>query len=306
MTIYILKRVLAVIPVLIVISFLTVAMLRLAPGDPAATLAGETATPAQILAIRHDLRLDRPILVQYGLFMRDILHGNLGRSLKNNRLVTDEVRTRLPHTAKLAGAAMAFAIILGVTIGIVSATRQNSFLDNIVMVGVVTGYSFPSFWAGLLLILFFGVKLRWLPFVGDESLKNLLLPALTLGLQPAAVIARLTRSSMIEVIHLDYIRTAWAKGLRERTVIVRHALKNALIPVTTVIGLEVGALLGGAVVTETIFSWPGLGTLAVSAINSRDYPMVQGVVLLTTVIFVLINLLVDLVYGFLDPRIRYD
>ncbi len=306
MTTYILKRVLAVIPVLFVISFLTVAMLRLAPGDPAATLAGDFATPAQIQAIRHDLRLDRPIPVQYGLFLRDIAHGNLGRSLKNNRLVTDEMRTRLPHTAKLAGAAMLFAIALGVTIGIVSATRQNSVLDNIVMVGVVTGYSFPSFWAGLLLILFFGVKLGWLPFVGDGNPKNLILPALTLGLQPAAVIARLTRSSMIEIIHLDYIRTAWAKGLRERAIITRHALKNALIPVTTVIGLEIGALLGGAVITETIFSWPGLGTLAVSAINSRDYPMVQGVVLLTTVIFVLINLIVDLVYGFLDPRIRYD
>lgn len=303
---FILKRVLAVIPVLVIISFLTVAMLRLAPGDPAATLAGETATPAQIQAIRHDLRLDRSIPVQYGLFMRDVAHGNLGRSLKTNRLVADELRSRLPHTAKLALAAMAFSIIIGITVGIASATRQNSRLDNIVMVGVITGYSFPSFWAGLLLILFFGVKLGWFPFVGDESPKNLVLPALTLGLQPAAVIARLTRSSMIEVIHLDYIRTAWAKGLRERSVIVRHALKNALIPVITVIGIEIGALLGGAVITETIFSWPGLGTLAVTAINSRDYPMVQGVVLLATITFVLINLIVDLVYGFLDPRIRYD
>jgi peptide/nickel transport system permease protein len=306
MTIYIIKRTLAVIPVLLVISFLTVAMLRLAPGDPAASLAGDFATPQQIAAIRHDLRLDRSIPVQYGLFMRDLAHGNLGRSLKTNRLVTDEMRTRAPHTAKLALAALLLSVVLGVSIGIVSATRQNSVLDNVVMVGVVTGYSFPSFWAGLLLILFFGVKLGWLPFVGDEGPKNLILPALALGLQPAAVLARITRSSMIEVINLDYIRTAWAKGLRERAVITRHALKNALIPVVTVIGLEVGALLGGAVITETIFSWPGLGTLAVTAINSRDYPMVQGVVLLATVTFVLINLIVDLVYGFLDPRIRYD
>jgi peptide/nickel transport system permease protein len=306
MTIYIIKRTLAVIPVLLVISFLTVAMLRLAPGDPAASLAGDFATPQQIAAIRHDLRLDRSIPVQYGLFMRDLAHGNLGRSLKTNRLVTDEIRTRTPHTAKLAFAALLLSVVLGVSIGIVSATRQNSVLDNVVMVGVVTGYSFPSFWAGLLLILFFGVKLGWLPFVGDEGPKNLILPALALGLQPAAVLARITRSSMIEVINLDYIRTAWAKGLRERAVITRHALKNALIPVVTVIGLEVGALLGGAVITETIFSWPGLGTLAVTAINSRDYPMVQGVVLLATVTFVLINLIVDLVYGFLDPRIRYD
>ncbi len=306
MAVYILKRVLAVIPVLVVISFLTVALLRLAPGDPAAALAGETATPQQIEAIRHDLRLDRPIPVQYALFVRDVFHGDLGRSLKTHRLVTDEIRTRLPHTAKLAAAAMLFAIVLGITIGIFSATRQNSVLDNIVMVGVVTGYSFPGFWAGLLLILFFGVKLHWLPFVGDERPKNLILPALTLGLQPAAVIARLTRSSMIEVVHLDYIRTAWAKGLRERAVIVRHALKNALIPVVTVIGLEIGALLGGAVITETIFSWPGIGTMAVTAINSHDYPIVQGVVLLATFTFVFINLIVDLIYGILDPRIRYE
>jgi ABC-type dipeptide/oligopeptide/nickel transport system permease component len=179
-------------------------------------------------------------------------------------------------------------------------------LDNIVMVGVVTGYSFPSFWAGLLLILFFGVKLHWLPFIGDDSPKNVVLPALTLGLQPAAVLARLTRASMIEVLHLDYIRTAWAKGLRERAVVTRHALRNALIPLITVIGLEVGGLLGGAVIVETIFAWPGLGTLAVTAINSRDYPIVQGVVLMATVTFVLVNLLVDIVYGFLDPRIRFD
>lgn len=303
---YILKRVLAVIPVLIVISFLTVTLMRLAPGDPAATLAGDTATPEQIQAIRHDLRLDRPIIVQYGLFMRGLLHGDLGRSLKTNRAVTDELRARLPHTVKLTAAAILFSVILGVFIGIVSAVRQNTVLDNVVMVGVVTGYSFPSFWAGLLLILFFGVKLGWLPFIGDESPKNLILPALTLGLQPAAVLARLTRASMIEVLHLDYIRTAWAKGLRGRIVVTRHALRNALIPLVTVIGLEIGGLLGGAVITETIFNWPGLGTLAITAINTRDYPMVQGVVLLATVTFVLVNLFVDLIYGFLDPRIRYD
>ncbi len=303
---YILKRVLAVIPVLFLVSFLTVAMLRLAPGDPAATLAGDFATPQQIQAIRHDLRLDRSIPVQYALFMRDVFHGNLGRSLKTNRMVTDEIRARLPHTAKLALAALLFSVILGVTVGIVSAVRQNTVLDNVVMVGVVTGYSFPSFWAGLLLILFFGVKLGWLPFIGDESPKNLILPALTLGLQPAAVLARLTRASMIEVLHLDYVRTAWAKGLRERAVVTRHALRNALIPLVTVIGLEIGGLLGGAVITETIFAWPGVGTLAVTAINSRDYPIVQGVVLMATVIFVLVNLLVDIVYGLLDPRIRYQ
>ncbi len=303
---FILKRVLAVIPVLLAISFLTVAMLRLVPGDPAASLAGDTATPAQIEAIRRDLRLDEPIHVQYALFMRDVLQGNLGRSLKTNRLVSDELASRMPATAKLAAAAMLFATVVGLAVGIVSAARQNMWVDNAIMAGVVTGYSFPSFWVGILLILFFGVQLRWLPFIGDSSPAHLVLPALTLGLQPAAVIARLTRSSMVEILHLDYVRTAWAKGLRERTVFTRHALKNAFIPVVTVIGLQIGSLLGGAVIAEVIFSWPGLGTLAINAINSRDYPMVQGVVLLAAVTFVMINLFVDLLYGFLDPRIRYE
>jgi len=303
---FILRRVLAVVPVLIAISFLTIVMLRLAPGDPAATLAGETATPQQIAAIRHDLRLDQPIYVQYGLFLWDALHGNFGRSLKTNRTVTDELRSRLPHTAKLALAAIIFATVVGIAVGIVSAARQNSWLDNAITIGVITGYSLPSFWVGILLILFFGVRLGWLPFIGDSGPKHLVLPTITLGLQPAAVIARLTRSSMVEVLHHDYIRTAWAKGLRARAVFMRHALKNACIPVVTVIGLQIGSLLGGAVIAEVIFSWPGLGTLVVTAINSRDYPMVQGVVLLAAVTFVGINLLVDLLYGFLDPRIRYE
>lgn len=306
MTTFIIKRVLAVIPVLVIISFLTIAMLRIAPGDPAATLAGDTATPEQIEAIRRDLRLDRSIPVQYGLFMWDVFHGDLGRSFKTNRLVIDELRSRIPHTAKLAVAAIALAVVIGVTAGVMAAARQNSLFDNAVMVTVVAGYSLPSFWIGLLFIMFFGVRLGWLPFVGAGSWKNLILPALTLGLQPAATIARLTRSSMVEVINMDYIRTAWAKGLTERVVVARHALKNALIPVITVIGLQFGSLLGGAVVVESIFAWPGLGTLAITSINSRDYPMVQGVVLLAAVVFVMLNLVVDLIYGFFDPRIRYD
>lgn len=306
MTAFILRRILAVIPVLVIISFLTIAMLRLAPGDPAITLAGDTATPAQIEAIRHDMRLDRPIHVQYALFMWDVFHGDLGRSVKTSRAVSDELLARMPNTGKLALAAMGFAIVVGVVTGVIAAARHNSLLDNAIMVSVVTGYSLPSFWIGLLLIMFFGVRLGWLPFVGAGSWKHLILPAITLGLQPAAVIARLTRSSMVEVINLDYIRTAWSKGLRERTVIARHALKNALIPVITVIGLQFGSLLGGAVITEAIFAWPGLGTLAINAINSRDYPMVQGVVLLAAVVFVMLNLLVDLVYGLFDPRIRYE
>ena len=303
---FIIRRVLQVIPVLIIISFLTIAMLRIAPGDPAATLAGETATPAQIEAIRHDLRLDRSIPVQYALFMRDALQGDLGRSVKTNRTVTDELRSRAGYTAILAASAMAFAIVVGILAGVVSAARHNSFFDNSIMVFVVAGYSLPSFWVGLLFILLFGVHLGWLPFIGAGDWKNLVLPSVTLGLAPAAVIARLARSSMIEVINLDYVRTAWAKGLTERVVIVRHALPNAMIPVITVIGLQFGSLLGGAVITEAIFAWPGLGTLAINAINSRDYPMVQGVVLLAAVVFVFVNLFVDLVYGFLDPRIRYE
>ncbi len=303
---YVIRRLLHVIPVLIIISFLTIAMLRLAPGDPAATLAGDTATPEQIERIRHNLRLDRSIPVQYGLFMRDALRGDLGRSVKTNRAVTDELRARMKYTGMLTLSAMTFAIIVGFTAGVVSAARHNSWLDNSVMMGVVAGYSLPSFWVGLMLMMLFGVRLGWLPFIGADSWKNLILPTLTLGISPAAVIARLTRSSMVEVINLDYIRTAWAKGLSERVVVTRHALRNALIPVVTVVGLQFGGLLGGAVVTESIFAWPGIGSLAITSINSRDYPMVQGVVLLAAVVFVGVNLLVDLVYGLLDPRIRYD
>lgn len=303
---YVIRRLLHVIPVLIIISFLTIAMLRLAPGDPAATLAGDTATPEQIEQIRHNMRLDRPIPVQYALFMRDALQGDLGRSVKTNRAVTDELRARMKYTGMLALSAMTFAIVIGITAGVVSAARHNSWLDNSLMMGVVAGYSLPSFWIGLMLMMLFGVRLGWLPFVGADSWKNLILPTLTLGTGPAAVIARLTRSSMVEVINLDYIRTAWAKGLTERVVVMRHALRNALIPVITVVGLQFGGLLGGAVVTESIFAWPGLGSLAITSINSRDYPMVQGVVLLAAITFVGVNLLVDLVYGLLDPRIRYE
>lgn len=306
MLLFTVRRIMATIPVLIVISVVIVAMLRVTPGDPAIALAGPAATPEQIERIRSDLNLDRPIYEQYGLFMWNAVHGDFGRSFNTNQKVLSVLWTRLPYTVELAAAAMVFAVIFGVGAGVIAAARHNSLFDNLIMVVVVSGYSLPTFWFGLLLILFFGVQLGWLPFVGADSPAHLILPALTLGVHPATVIARLTRSSMLEVINTDYVRTAWSKGLNERAVLLGHALKNAFLPVITVIGLQIGGLLGGAVITEQIFGWPGLGSLVINAINTRDYPIVQGVVLFAAVTFVFANLIVDLIYGFLDPRIRYD
>lgn len=299
-------RVLAVIPVLFVISVVIVAMLRVTPGDPAIALAGPTASPEQIEGIRHDLHLDRPIYEQYALFMWGAFHGDLGKSFNTNQTVTSVIWTRLPYTVELAAAAMLFAVVFGLVAGVVAAARHNSWFDNVTMTVIVAGYSFPTFWFGLLIILVVGVKFGLLPFVGADTPAHLILPAITLGVHPATVIARLTRSSMLEVINIDYIRTAWSKGLPERTVLLRHGLRNACLPVVTVIGLEIGGLLGGAVITESIFAWPGLGTLVINAINTRDYPIVQGVVLFAALTFVVTNLIVDLIYGVLDPRIRYE
>ncbi len=302
---YVLRRVLAVVPVLLIISFLVVAMLRIVPGDPAQIIAGDFASKEQVEQVRVNLGLDRPVWEQYVRFVANAAAGDLGRSYQTRRTVVQELGVRLPYTAQLAVCAMAFAIVVGLAAGILAGVRQNTFVDNAIMVVVVIGYSLPTFWLGLLFILLFSVNLNWLPVMGHGTALHLVMPALTLGLHPAAVIARLTRGSMIEVINLDYIRTAWAKGLAPATIVLRHALKNALIPVVTVIGLQFGSLLGGAVIVEAIFNWPGIGTLAIQAIRQRDYQMVQGVVLVAAFTFVMVNLLIDLLYGWLDPRIRY-
>ncbi|MFZ5825494.1 MAG: ABC transporter permease [Bacillota bacterium] len=309
---YVIRKLLAIIPVLIGASFLVFAAVRLAPGDPVSTIVGETATPALRAQVVRELGLDRPLHVQYGIFLRKAVQGDLGRSIRTNDRVSREIGLRLPNTVKLTFAALAVASVLGIGAGVVSATRRNSLFDNASMVAALIGVSIPVFWLGFLLMLFFSITLpKWLgtgpifPPTGTGTWLHLVMPSLTLAAYSMAIIARMTRSSMLEVLQKEYIRTARAKGLSEQVVIFKHALRNALIPVVTTMGLQVGNLLGGAVLTETVFTWPGIGRLLVDAILNRDYPVVQGTVLFITSAFVLVNLVVDLLYGYLDPRIRY-
>ena len=303
---YTLRRLLYAIPVMFAVSLIVFGILHIAPGDPATMLGGEDARPEDVAAIRANYGLDKPLYVQYAVWMGNVLRGNLGRSIVTRRPVIDEITSRLPSTVQLAVASLALAVVVGMAAGVISATRQYSALDHGVMVLALLGVSMPVFWLGLMLIMVFAVELRWLPTGGTGTIQQLVLPSITLGAASAAIIARMTRSSMLEVIRQDYIRTARAKGLIERVVLVRHALMNALIPVTTVVGIEFGYLLGGAVITETVFSRPGLGRLLVTSINSRDFPVVQGTLMLLAGSFVLVNLLVDILYAFLDPRIRYE
>ncbi len=354
MTRYIVRRLLLLVPVLLGISIVTFAMLRLIPGDPARVMLGEHATEESVAAIQQRLGLDRPLPVQYVLYLESCLRLDLGRSIKTNRPVLQEIAQRLPATVELTLGAMLVACLLGLPAGILAAYRHNSAFDLATMFGALVGVSMPIFWLGLMLAYVFGFLLKWLPpsarlSVGVEMksiaeawglsgaspqvaslneffsgfyvlrailtgnlraladvLSHLILPSIALGSIPTATIARMTRSAMLDVLGQDYIRTARAKGLRERTVLLRHALKNAFLPVSTIIGLEIGWLLGGAILTETIFSWPGLGRLVVDRILARDYPVVQGSVLVISLIFVVVNLLVDISYAYLDPRIHYD
>jgi len=293
------------IPVLFGISIIIFAMVRVIPGDPGYILAGPHATKEQIEQIREQLGLNKHPALQYLLFLKNIFRGDLGTSTRTGLPVTKEIMARFPNTLLLAFSSILIATVFGVLIVIISGVKQNSKFDYLSMLFALFGLSMPVFWLGLMLMLLFSIKLGWFPAVGAEGLNHLLLPSLTLGANSTAIIARMTRSSMLEVIRLDYIRTARAKGLAENVVIMRHALKNALIPVVTVIGLQTGTLLGGAVLTEIVFAWPGIGRLLVEAILSRDYPVVQGVVLLVATTFILINLIVDIIYSYLDPRIRY-
>ncbi len=305
MTRYIQQRVLLAIPTILLTSVVVFLMLYLIPGDPASIYVGESqATPERIAQIRHSLGFDRPLYVQYGDFLWKALHGNLGRSVQTNRPVAQEVLDRLPNTIQLAVAAMILAILSGVSLGLISGLKQNSWLDTLAMLGALTGVSIPVFWLGLLLIMFFAVRLHWFPATSQPGLRGLVLPAISLALLSTATLARLVRSSIIEVLHLEFLQTTRAKGLRERTVVLRHALPNALIPVITVIGLQFGSLLSGAVVTETVFARPGLGKLVVDSIQNKDFPVVQGVILVLAMIYVVVNLLVDLSYAIIDPRIR--
>ena len=315
------------------VSIVVFFMVRAIPGDPAQLLLGQQATQEQVQQVRQNMGLDKPVIVQYGIFLADALRGDLGQSIVTGRPVTTELLARFPATLELTSFAMLVAILVGVPVGVISAVRQYSWLDKFTSVLALTGISMPIFWLAMILIVIFFVNLGWLPFPGRlstgyavtsitglvlvdslltlnfpafwDGLKHLILPAIALGTIPMAVIMRMTRSSMLEVMGEDYVRTARAKGVVPWRVIFKHALRNAMLPTVTVIGLQAGLLMGGAVITETIFSWPGVGQIAYDSVNRRDYAMIQGVVLYGATLFVLINLLVDVLYAILDPRVRY-
>lgn len=302
---FIIRRLLLLIPVLLGVTFIVFTLMYMTPGDPAAIMLGEDAPQDAVEQLRTELGLDKPFLIQYGNFVKNIIvHRDFGTSYITKRPVSQEVFARFPATLKLAGAAVLVSVGIGVPLGIISATKQYSIFDNVSMVFALIGVSMPNFWQGLLLIMLFSLHLGWLPASGFSGFKYLILPALTIGTSSAAIITRMTRSSMLEVIRQDYITTARAKGQKESKVINRHALGNALIPIITVVGLQFGKLLGGAVLTESIFAVPGVGRLMVESIKARDFPMVQGGVLYIALCFTVVNLLVDILYAFVDPRIR--
>lgn len=303
---YVLKRLLLALPVLLGVSVVVFVAIRLIPGDPALLMAGQAATQEVVQQIRTSLGLDQPLPVQYLYFLRNVIRGDLGRSLFNGAPVVEELAQRFPRTVRLALASILVASLIGIPSGVFAATRRSSWVDTLVMVVALAGVSVPVFWLGLNLILVFSVRLQWLPAFGYETWRHLLLPSVTLGAASAAIVARMTRSAMLEVLSQEYVRTARAKGLGERVVVNRHALRNALIPVVTILGLQLGTLLSGAVLTETVFAWPGIGRLLVEAVLARDYPVIQGATLLIAATFVALNVLVDVLYGLLDPRIRYE
>jgi peptide/nickel transport system permease protein len=323
---------LQIIPVLLGVSIVVFFMVRAIPGDPAQIMLGQQATEARVQQLRENMGLDKPIIVQYGLFLKNALRGDLGNSIVTGRPVTTELLVRLPATFELTAFAMLIAVLVGIPVGVISAVKQYSLLDKTTSVLALTGISMPIFWLAMILVVIFGVNLELLPFPGRldpttaitsitgmvlvdslltlnfagfwDGLLHLIMPALALATIPMAVVMRMTRSSMLEVMNEDYVRTARAKGVVPWRVIGKHALRNAMLPTITVIGLQVGLLMGGAIITETIFSWPGIGLYAYDSISSRDYASIQGVVLYGALLFVLINLLVDILYAVLDPRVR--
>ncbi|RNB91393.1 ABC transporter permease [Brevibacillus fluminis] len=306
MFVYIIRRLFQMIPVLLGVILVVFLIMQMVPGDPALLLAGEGASAENVAKIRHQLGLDQPVMLQYIHYVGNVVQGDLGTSLRSNLPVLDEIMTRLPITIELALASIFITIVLGMLAGIISATKQYSFADITIMIIALLGVSLPSFWLGLTMIYYFSVKLHLFPVAGWGTWKHLVLPAITLGASGAAIVARMTRSSMLDVIRQDYIRTAKAKGLKQRVIVYKHALKNALIPVITVVGLQFGILLGGAVLVESVFAINGLGRLIVDAIRMRDLPVVQGGVLVASVIFVFVNLAVDVLYRYFNKRIELD
>jgi peptide/nickel transport system permease protein len=305
MGLYLLRRLGLAVPTLLGVTVVVFALIRLIPGDPARLILGLQASEDEVARLRVELGLDRPLYVQYARFFARLVRGDLGYSAVTREPVIGEIGSRLPATVQLAVSSIVLATLVGMAAGILSAARQYSALDYLVMTVALFGVSLPVFWLGLMLMLLFSVYLNWLPAGGYGTPAHLVLPTVALAAFSVAIIARMTRSSLLEVFNQDYIRTARAKGLHGRVVILRHALKNALIPVITVIGLQFGALLGGAILTETVFAWPGMGRLLVSAITARDYAVVQGVVLVFAGLFTLVNLAVDVLYAYVDPRIHY-
>lgn len=307
MTRYLSRRLLQAFPTVIIVTIVVFLMLDLIPGDPAEIFVGENrSTPEMIERIREEMGLNRPLYIQYLDYMWNALRGDFGHSLNNKRPVLDEIFLRLPFTAELTLGAFFIAITLGISLGIVAALFHNTIIDSLAMVLALIGISMPVYWSSLLLIILFSVTLKWLPPIGQGGIDRLLMPALALGLLSAGGLARLVRSSMLEVISQDYILTARAKGLTSRMVLWRHALRNALIPVVTLLGLMVGNLLGGAVLTETIFARLGIGKMYVDAVLNKDFTLVQGTTLFIALMYVLINIIIDIIYVYIDPRIRYD
>jgi peptide/nickel transport system permease protein len=303
---YIIRRLLLMIPVLMGVSLIVFSLVRLIPGDPAELLLGEDYTQEAAEELRAEWGLDKPIHIQYLIFLKQLLRGDLGDSIRSGRPVTQELSERFKNTVQLAILAVILASVIGISAGIIAGTRPFSLIDSLTMVGAVAGVSMPVFWLGLMLIYLFAVNLNWLPAVGIGGIRHLILPGITLSAFTMATIARQSRSSMLEVMEQDYITTARSKGLTESGVIRRHAIKNAMIPIITVQGVMMGRLLGGSIVTETVFAYPGMGKLLIDGIVGRDYPIVQGAILLYALSFSMINLVVDLIYVFFDPRIVYD
>ena len=303
---FLVRRVLLAIPTLAGVLVVVFLLLYVAPGDPVQEMVGERADPETIARLRKELRLDEPLAAQFSHYAGGVVRGDLGRSYITGRPIVQDIRERFPKTLLLAGAAMLLAACLGITIGVLSARHPGGWTDRLALGATYLGISFPVYWVGLILILVFAVMLRWLPPSGYGQLKYLVLPALALGSRSIAFLARVTRGAMLEVLGSDFVRTARAKGLRERIVVVRHALRNALIPVITVLGLDFGYYLTGSILTETIFSWPGLGRYVVNAIARRDLPAIQGTILFLSVVFVLVNLLTDVAYAKADPRVSYE
>lgn len=303
---YLLRRLVLTIPVLLGVATLVFALIHLVPGDPAQAMLGEGASPDEVAELRHRLGLDRPLTVQYAAFLAGLAKGDLGVSLRTDRPVTTLILERVPATVELAMAAMAFAIVLAIPLGIAAAVWHRTSVDQAAMTVALLGISIPNFWLGPLLAIVFAVELGWLPVSGRGTPSHLVLPAITLGAALAAILARMTRASLLEELRELYVLAARARGASRLRATLRHALRNSLIPIVTIIGLQVGAVLTGAVITETIFAWPGIGRLLIQSINFRDYPLVQGCILLIAVTYVTMNLLTDLMYGVLDPRIRFE